>query len=234
MSHSKDISYSKEKTPRLSSYSVCQYIMSIIFSEGLISLDALLKAIPETSKETLISILEVLHVLGLIQCFTCISGQASSMKAAMATKALTSTVKVVDRPSKKMKKGPTDVLMSTQPSNNGNINSSSSSSSDSSGVSPSSFPVLSLSQKHTTDTYYSVTDFARGTNFTQYRDLVDQIQQKREHKKRLLERIAKLDSLSMNTNYSEAQRTVQLKKLVERYVLEDPNLQHDKLYTRFR
>ena len=239
MSYNKESSSLKEKAPRLSSYSVCQYIMSIIFNEGLISLDALQKAIPETSKETLISILEVLHVLGLIQCFTCTSSQASTMKSTMSSKAAVTNVKV-DRPNKKMKTSKKDGSGTAVVNNSGfggGVTEQSSTVGGGAKATESatlfSSPVLSLSQKHTVETYYSATDHARGTNFTQYVDLVEQIRHKRENKKKLLERIAKLDALSKNTNYSEAQRLIQLRKLMNRYVIEDTNLQHDKLYLKF-
>lgn len=198
-------------SPRMQSVQICQRVLNHLLCDGALSLDDLSTVIPEVSRENLMAVLEILDVLGVVICFKC--KQPPSVAGAASTK------------------GNTD--------GKGVASNSAASSSSSSSLSSRTYtkvgaashvPVISqtLAHRHTNDNYYAVVGFAKGTEFTQFTNLKEQLKEKRSNIHKIHSRVQALDELTRAKQpHTRVERVQVFKRLLDEI---SPPVQDDQLY----
>jgi hypothetical protein len=171
------------------------------------SLSELLLAIPETNKDALVGILELLDLFGLVSTMTC-------------------------------RKAPSQLQYDDKSSKSSGESSSSSSSSSSPSSPPpksskagtgSPLSSTSLAQRHTSNVYYSIAAFARGSlEFSQFTSMKAALVAKRDKIRKLHSRVQSLDELTSGTlPHTRTERLQNFRKLLDDMA---GSVQDDPLY----
>jgi hypothetical protein len=227
---------------RLQSAQVCQLVLNQLMSTGTLTLSEMTTNIPEVSKETLVAVLEVLDVMGIVMAFQAKTGdeegkhEEKSNSGNIGSKSLAS----LGAPSTAASSGgvhapgvgaPIPSGSSTSKSIGPPSISTSASSSSSSTPQGASAPPQALLQRHSGGTMYAASGFAKGTEFTQFSSIKEQLEAKRRNIGRIKARIEALDDLTgTKLPNSREERIAALRKLLTDMVTKDAAVQDDQLF----
>ena len=198
---------SRGSSPRMQSAQICQRVLNHLMCDGALSLDELTTVIPEVTKENLMAVLEILDVLGVVMCMKC--KQAPSVAGASG-----------------IKRNGDDKDTSHDSTA---LTSSSSTVPAKTGAAP-KISLLSqvLAHRHTNDTYYAIVGFAKGTEFTQFTNLKEQLIAKRGNIHKIHSRVQALDELTRAKQpHTRVERVQAFKRLLDEI---SPTVQDDQLY----
>ena len=191
------------RNPRMQSVQICQRILNHLLCDGALSLDDLSVVIPEVPRENLMAILEILDVLGVVMCIKC-------KQPPIVAGALSESSKSSSGKSEKKGQG-------------------SSSTSATFSAAP-QVPLLSqtLAHRHTNETYYAIVGFAKGTEFTQFTNLKEQLKAKRGNIHKIHSRVQALDELTRGKQpHTRVERLQTLKRVLDEF---SSSVQDDQLY----